>query len=241
MNLRIFESPEELATATADELIRQIEARRRRTIVGLSGGSTPKRAYELLGSGFRRGRLQELEIVWVLGDERFVPSYHPDSNCRMVQETLFQHGIPDRHRFIRFRTDLEDPKKVANEFEADLRETLGERPVDLFLLGVGEDGHTASLFPGTAVLDERERWAAAVEVPQLGATRFTVTLPLLQQASLRWVLASGAAKRRVIEKAQAGEELPIVLATRSEGETWWFADREAWDPDETLREAEGGR
>ena len=240
MNLRVFESSEDLATGIADELIRQIE-KRTRSVVGLSGGSTPRRAYELLGSGFRRGRIQEAEVVWVLGDERLVPPYDPQSNARLVQETLFQHGIPGKHRFIRFRTDLGHPHRVASEFEADLRETLGDRPIDLFILGVGEDGHTASLFPGTTALDERERWAVPVEVPQLGTTRLTVTLPVLQNAALRWVLASGASKRAVIEEVQAGADLPIALATRGGGETWWFADRDAWDPDQSLREARGGR
>ncbi|MFN2443440.1 MAG: 6-phosphogluconolactonase [Thermoanaerobaculia bacterium] len=240
MNLRVFENAEDMATAVADELIRQIEARKR-SVVGLSGGATPRRMYELLGSGFRRGRIQEAELIWVLGDERLVPPYHPESNSRLIQETLFQHGIPERHRFIRFRTDLENPQRIANEFEADLREVVGERPIDLFILGVGEDGHTASLFPGTSALDERERWAVAVDVPQLHTSRLTVTLPVLQGAALRWVLASGASKRAVIEEVQGGADLPVALATRGEGETWWFADREAWDPDQTLREARGGR
>lgn len=232
MNFRVFEDLESLSTAAAEELARVVE-RQEQTSVLLSGGSTPRRMYELLGSAPLRGRLAAREVVWATADERDVPPDHEESNSRMIRETLFALGVPERHTFIRFRTELGEPERIAAEFERELRGALADRPVDLATLGAGEDGHTASLFPGTSALEEDERCAVAVRVPRLEAWRFTVTLPLLANARARWVLAQGASKRAMIERVEQGADLPVALVSRS-GETWWLVDRAAWDPEHLL-------
>lgn len=239
MNLRVFDDHDSLAASIAEELVRRVE-RKPRSVVLLTGGDSPRRAFALLGSEPLRARIASRRVVWVLEDERMVPPYDDESNGRMIQETLFAHGIPDGHQFVRFRTELGDPARVAREFEAELREAAGEDPVDLALLGVGADGHTASLFPGTDVLEERERWAREVWVPALGAWRVTVTSPVIESASERWVLVTGAEKRSILEAIRGGADLPIARATAA-GETWWFADRAAWDPEESLAARREGR
>lgn len=232
MNIRVYDDHESLSEAVADEIVRRVE-RSERSTIALSGGSTPRRVYDLLGRPPRRPRIEERQVVWTLTDERCVPPDDPDSNGRMVLETLFQLGMPAGHRFIRFRTDFEDPERSAKELEGELREALGGEPLDLAILGVGEDGHTASLFPGTPVLDEQRRFAAAVRVPHLDAWRLTLTLPVLRAARERFVLAAGVAKEAVMEEARQGADLPVVRATAG-AETWWFVDRDAYDPEEIL-------
>ncbi|HEY0592941.1 MAG TPA: 6-phosphogluconolactonase [Thermoanaerobaculia bacterium] len=232
MNLRIFDDHESLSASIAEELARRIE-RKGRSVVLLTGGQSPRRAFEILGSAPLRDRIAAREVVWAPTDERMVPPYHAASNGRMIQESLFRLGVPQGHRFVRFRTDLGDPARVAREFEAEFREAVGDADADLALLGVGPDGHTASLFPGTDVLDETERWVREVYVPCLEAWRVTFTFPVLQRAAERWILASGEGKRPILREVRSGADLPIVRATAG-GEAWWFADRAAWDPEESL-------
>jgi 6-phosphogluconolactonase len=238
MNLRIFDDYESLSAAIADELVRRIE-KKDRSVVLLTGGDSPRRALEMLGSMPRRPRVASRGVVWVLMDERVVPSYHPESNSRMVQESLFRLGIPAGHTFVRFRTELGEPARIAREFEAELRDVVGGDPIDLALFGVGPDGHTASLFPDSGLLDERERWASEVHVPSLDAWRVTLTMPVLQRAAERWVLATGGEVRPIIEAVREGADLPIARAA-GDGDAWWFVDRDAWDPEESLT-AERGR
>ena len=239
MNLRVFDDPESLSIAVAEELARRIE-RKPRSVVVLTGGRSPRRLLELLGSAPFHQRIAARRVVWVESDERMVPPYHADSNGRMIQESLFRHGIPEGHRFVRFRTELGEPARVAREFEAELRDAVGEDAIDVALFGVGPDGHTASLFPGTDVLDESERWAREVWVPRLDAWRVTLTVPFLARAEQKWVLASGAEKRAIIGEIRSGADYPIARAT-ADGETWWFADRAAWDPEESLAKEREGR
>ena len=239
MNLRVYDDHESLSEAVAEEVVRRIE-RKERSAIALSGGSTPRAAYELLGRMPRRPRIADRQVLWTLTDERWVPPYDPDSNVRMVMETLFQLGVPAGHQFVRFRTDFDNPERSANEFEGELREAQGDEPLDLAILGVGEDGHTASLFPGTPVLDEETRFAAAVRVPHLDAWRLTLTLPVLRAARERLVLASGSSKRAILEEVRRGADLPVVRAT-ADAETWWFVDREAHDPEEVLSRENASR
>ncbi len=239
MNLRVFDDHESLSASVAEELARRIEGKPR-SVVLLTGGQSPRRTFEILGSPPLRERIAAREVVWAPTDERMVPPYHAESNGRMIQETLFRLGVPPAHRFVRFRTELGDPARVARELEAEFREAAGGSNVDLVLLGVGPDGHTASLFPGTDVLDETERWARAVYVPRLESWRVTFTFPVIQGAAERWVLASGEAKRPIIHEVRSGADLPIVRATAA-GESWWFVDRAAWDPEESLTMEREGR
>jgi 6-phosphogluconolactonase len=211
MNLRIFETVDDLITAAARTLTQRIEAGAR--TIGLSGGSTPKPLYELLG------QQRFPDMTWVVVDERYVPIDDPQSNAGMIEKAL------EPKQFLRFKTELGDPARTADEFEREWRDLKIER-LDIALLGMGDDGHTASLFPGTAALAVEDRIAAAVFVPKLNAWRVTLTKPVLRSASLRIVLAAGASKRPVLEEVRAGADYPITLVTRGV-ETWWFVDRAA--------------
>jgi 6-phosphogluconolactonase len=223
MNLRIFDSTDDLHAAAARTLVQRVQAGAR--TIALSGGSTPKPAYAMLGSSPMREQLAEYPITWVVVDERYVPIDHPDSNAGMMQKTLFANGISPTHRFLRFRTELNDPAVTARAFEDEWR-TLGITQLDVVLLGIGDDGHTASLFPGTSVLDVEDRIAAEVFVPRLDTWRVTITKPVIRAATLRLVLANGAKKKPILDGVRDGADYPIAQATNGV-ETWWLIDREA--------------
>lgn len=214
MNLRVFDDAEALAQAAA-RTVRQSGAR----TIGLTGGSTPKRLYELLSESLPE------DVTWVLVDERYVPLDDPQSNAAMIERTLFARGVPER--WLRFKTELQDPAMTARVFEEDWR-ALGIDHLDLVLLGCGDDGHTASLFPGTPVLDVQDRVASEVFVPRLDQWRVTLTLPVLRAATSRLVLATGAAKAQVLREVREGAQHPVALATHGL-DTWWFVDQDAAD------------
>ncbi|HEX6100861.1 MAG TPA: 6-phosphogluconolactonase [Thermoanaerobaculia bacterium] len=207
MNLRLFESHEDLSHAAA-RAVRQSGAK----TIAVTGGSTPKRLYELLGESLPQ------DVTWVLVDERYVPFDDPQSNAAMVERTLFRGAPPAR--WLKFDTSLDDPALTARRFAEQWQQwDLGD--LDLVLLGCGEDGHTASLFPGTPVLDVADRVASEVYVPRLEQWRVTITLPVIRAARQRLVLASGPAKLEVVEQVRAGADLPVARATTGV-DTWWF-------------------
>ncbi len=223
MNLRIFDSTNDLLAAAARTLVQRVQAGAR--TIALSGGSTPKPLYAMLGESPLREQLAEFPIAWIVVDERYVPIDHPDSNAGMMEKTLFASGISPSHRFLRFRTELSDPTATTRAFEDEWR-ALGITQLDVVLLGMGDDGHTASLFPGTPVLEVEDRIAAEVFVPRLDMWRVTLTKPVLRAATLRLVLATGAKKKPIIEGVRDGADYPIARVTR-DVDTWWLIDREA--------------
>jgi 6-phosphogluconolactonase len=212
MNLRVFDSAEDLAQAAA-RAIAQSGARS----IAVTGGSTPRRTYELLATSLPQ------DVTWVLVDERYVPMHDPQSNAAMIERTLFAGGVPER--WLRFETELNDPTRTARVFEERWHQ-LGLESLDLVLLGCGDDGHTASLFPGTPVLAVQDRIASEVFVPRLDQWRVTLTLPVIRAAKQRLVLATGAAKAPVLAAIREGAEYPITAATRGV-DTWWLVDRDA--------------
>jgi 6-phosphogluconolactonase len=219
MNLRIFDTTTDLIAGTARTLVERAEDG---CSIGLSGGSTPKPLYELLG---RNDELQQKRITWVVVDERYVPIDDPQSNAGMIEKTLFAHGLAPQHRFLRFKTELNDPAATAREFEREWRDlALGD--LDIVTLGMGDDGHTASLFPGTTALEVDDRIATEVFVPKLNAWRVTITKPVIRAAKLRIVLVAGESKRAILQQIRDGADYPIAQATRGL-ETWWFVDRAA--------------
>jgi 6-phosphogluconolactonase len=212
MNLRIFDSTDDLVRAAARTVLQKIEEGAR--TIALSGGTTPKPLYELLGR-----ETIDAAVTWVVVDERYVPMSDPQSNAAMIEQTL--HPA----RLLRFKTELGDPAATARAFEDDWR-ALGIEHLDLVLLGMGDDGHTASLFPGTTALHVEDRIAAEVWVEKLKMWRVTLTKPVLRDATLRIVLAAGEKKRPVLEQVRAGADLPIAQITRGVA-TWWMVDRAA--------------
>ncbi|HEY2323488.1 MAG TPA: 6-phosphogluconolactonase [Thermoanaerobaculia bacterium] len=219
MNLRIFESKDELMRGTARAIA---ERATDGAVIALSGGSTPVPVYETLGSD---DALRDRRITWVVVDERYVPESDPQSNSAMIRRTLFARGIAPAHRFLRFKTELNDPEATVREFEREWHE-FGIEKLDTVVLGVGDDGHTASLFPGTDALNVEDKIATAVFVQKLDMWRVTITKPVIRAAGLRMVQVAGESKREVLRAVRDGAEYPIALATAGV-ETWWFLDRAA--------------
>lgn len=189
--------------------------------VAVSGGSTPKALFALLATTFRE-RIPWERITLYQVDERCVPPDHSDSNWRMLKETLLDAapGI-EAHRM-----EAERGHDGALDYQAVLLENVpipcspsGVPVLDLVLLGMGADGHTASLFPGAKALREREAIVTLTEVPATGAQRVTLTYPVLEAAANRWFLVSGADKAQAFERVRQGE-LPAGQLRNAE----WFVD-----------------
>jgi 6-phosphogluconolactonase len=194
--------------------------------VVLSGGSTPRATYQLLACKDVDWDCAEL----FFSDERFLPPDHQDSNYRMVRESLLASGMVNPRKLLAIPTDG-TPQSAADRYDETLRQQYGastlEPGVPLFhltLLGLGDDGHTASLLPGQPVLKEREKWAAAV--PQgRGEPRITLTYPALESSALIIFLVSGAAKRDALAQARGG--LLPAGALKPQGEVLWLVDEAA--------------
>lgn len=226
MNFRVFDTSEAAVSGLTD-LILSVSTRPGRFVMSLSGGSTPAALYDRLGRGPAWDTISGRPFVWVMGDERCVAPDHEMSNSRMVTETLFRNGLPAEHTLLRFRTELGSPAEVASGFEGEWR-SLGIGRIDLALLGVGDDGHTASLFPGTDILSEHDRIAREVWVERLGAWRVSVTLPMLRAARTRVVLALGSSKREILKRLMEGVRLPVAEVMSGGSDAWWFVDRDAY-------------
>jgi 6-phosphogluconolactonase len=218
MNLRVFDDVPALIAGTEEAIMQRVRSGDR--VIALSGGSTPKPLYERLGAS---DELREFPITWVVVDERFVPTDETQSNPKKMRETLFARGIAPAHRFLYFRTDVADAAASAATFEREWA-SLGIETLDLVLLGIGDDGHTASLFPGTTALDVQEGVATSVYVPRLDSWRVTLTLPLLRAAKTRFVLVAGSGKRAIMQEIREGADYPVARVTAGR-ETWYFIDR----------------
>lgn len=218
---------------------RRLAAAARRDVAGrgafhwaLAGGSTPEGLYRLLAGPDFAHRVPWAGVhVW-FGDERCVGPDHPDSNYRMAREALLDH-VPLPPAQVHRMPGEAPPAEAASGYAAALRAELPEGPggapvLDLVLLGLGPDGHVASLFPGTAGLEAAEP-AAAVHVPKLDAWRLSLTLPVLNAARRVWILASGPDKAAVVREALAppGPAPLPVQRLASAGEWVWFLDEAA--------------
>lgn len=197
-------------------------------VVALAGGNTPRELYRLLASKQYRTAVDWKNVSVFLGDERNVPADSPESNFRMVSEELLRPlGIDETNSF-RWRTELGDPAAIATRYEELLRAKL---PLDLVLLGMGSDAHTASLFPNTAALHETKRLAVANWVEKLTDYRFTMTFPVINGASNVMFLVSGSEKADAVATVLEGEfspdEYPAQLVKPVEGDLYWLLDEAA--------------
>ncbi|HVS10306.1 MAG TPA: 6-phosphogluconolactonase [Planctomycetota bacterium] len=208
-------------------------ARERGTFrVALSGGSTPRRLYELLAelpAGEAPPAVPWSKVHFFWGDERLVPPDHEASNYRMAREALLSRLELAPEQVHRVPTELE-PERCAQAYEQTLlRAFEGHVRFDLLLLGIGADGHTASLFPGSPALEERERLVAAVRAPGGGPDRVTLTLPAFETARCGFFLASGAEKAEAVRAALGGGDSPPPAGRvrLREGRLVWLLDRAA--------------
>ncbi len=218
-----------MSRAVARALIEAVSACARFTLA-LSGGETPKPLYRLLATEFRRQiPWERVHLFW--SDERYVAPDHPDSNVGTVRKEPID-GVPIPEANVHPpRTDLSDPDDAARLYEEDLRSLLGHEPrFDWMLLGLGEDGHVASLFPGSAAVDELDRLVVAVrDSPKPPPIRLTVTPPLINRSREIHMLVAGASKHHALEKF-AGKQ----SATWLRPPTLWV-DRAASSGNDTRR------
>ncbi len=223
-----------LAKAAADRLMARIDANEARIAICLTGGSSPKQLYALLATEAYRDRIPWERVHWFIGDERFVPPADPLNNMAMARKIFLDAYAPSSN-IHPIPTDAASPDESAERYARALKSFYGAdrledaRPLfDLVLMGVGPDGHTASIFPDYPAMNETERWV--VGVPKANVEPFVprVTLTLTALASCREMLfeVAGYDKRAILARVLGGEPLPANRA-RSHGETVWLVDQAA--------------
>jgi 6-phosphogluconolactonase len=224
-----------LAEAAALRLLARIAANPGRIAICLTGGASPKQLYELLTTEDYHSKIPWERVHWFIGDERFVSESDERNNMAMARRSFLDRFAPSANVHP-IPTDLASPDEAAARYERELKAFQGDgrlddavRPLfDLVLMGVGPDGHTASLFPDYPAFQETERWVVGVPEAHVEpfVPRVTLTLPAL--ASCREMLfeVSGAGKRAILTRVLAGEPLPANRA-RSNGETVWLVDKAA--------------
>ena len=235
-DLAVLPSTAALADAAAARFVAAAEdaiASHGQFIVALSGGSTPRDAYLRLGTEALVSKVMwsRVQVLW--GDERCVPPDHVESNYRMARETLLDR-VPVPAANVHRIHGEDDPATAAEAYEATLRALLrtpaGAR-IDLVLLGLGEDGHTASLFPGSAAVHEQTRWVMAARASAASVWRVTLTPAVINAAAEVMFLVSGGAKagilRRVLEDPRRPQDLPAQAIAPSNGRVRWWVDAAA--------------
>lgn len=216
----MHDDPAAAAAAVARRISDLVAVPGPRFTLGLAGGSTPEAIYRAVDGA---GAGWDHVVTW-LSDERWVAPDHERSNGEMVSRSLLDH-VPVRFERPMWSETLQ-PDESAAHYEATIRSIHADQRPDLILLGVGTDGHTASLFPGTAALDETRRWFVANDVAQLGETRLTATFPLLWRARRLMVMAVGGEKAEAIEDSFAGKT-PAGRLGDGDAEVEWHVDSAA--------------
>jgi 6-phosphogluconolactonase len=236
--IRTLTTPQELFAAAAEEVVRvatEAVSQRGRFTIALSGGSTPRNLYTLLATN-ARASLPWDRMFFFWGDERHVPPTDPDSNYRMVEETLLSKVPVPAANVFRIPGENPNAAAAAQAYEQTLRKFFALQPgefprFDVILLGMGPDGHTASLFPRSAALQEKSRLVVANWVEKFLTSRITLTLPVLNAAHCVAFLVSGIDKapalRAVLEGDAPGEQYPAKLVRPIDGKLIWFVDRAA--------------
>ena len=236
MRIEVAENAAALNHCVAEHFVRHttdaVHARGHCT-VALSGGSSPRGVYQLLGAPAFRSRVRWNDIHFFWGDERHVPPDHPDSNYRMAVEAMLSKVPVPPANVHRVHSEVPDAERAAREYEDKIRACVEGLPIprfDLIHLGIGTDGHIASLFPGSTALEERQRLCVANWVPKLNASRITLTLPVLNAAHAVVFIAAGVEKASIVQQVlgNAGESpLPAQLIRPADGDLSWMLDRAA--------------
>lgn len=221
MELVVYDTPADTAAGAARRIAELIDHAVDGFTLGLAGGTTPAAAYE---------SLRDLKVRWEtvdawLSDERWVPLDDERSNGRMAAEALMNHVDARFHRPM--WTEEMEASDSATRYEATLRSLHDGRRPDLILLGMGEDAHTASLFPGSDALDETERWFVANTIPETGEQRLTATFSLLWWARRLMVITTGQQKAAPLRDAFEGRSTPIGLCSEGDADVEWHVDSSA--------------
>jgi 6-phosphogluconolactonase len=237
--IRRFASVEAMSEAAARLIVERARvkaAQGKAFSIALSGGHTPRRLYELLSANPISSELPWRQIHLFQVDERCVPPDHPESNFRMIRETLLDRLPAAQVQFHRMEAERPDLNQAASGYAEKLAQVLQPAPgqvprLDLVLLGMGGDGHTASLFPGSKALSEMKLWVAPNYVDKLRMHRLTLTYPVLNAAAELVFLVAGADKaetvRKVLEMGQDGLQFPAQGIRPVDGVVRWFLDAEA--------------
>ena len=234
--------PTALAKAAAERLLARIDANSDRVAICLTGGSSPKQLYQLLATAPWRSKIPWDRVHWFIGDERFVGSADPLNNMAMARRSFLDACAPAAN-IHPIPTDTVNPDEAARRYARILQSFYGadrldsSRPLfDVVLMGVGPDGHTASLFPGYPAIEETQRWVVGVPEAHVEpfVPRVTLTLPALGSCREMLFEVAGSEKRAILTRVLAGENLPANQA-RAVGETIWIVDQAA------LPENLGGR
>ncbi|MBM2846306.1 MAG: pgl [Bacteroidetes bacterium] len=199
----------------------------------LSGGTTPRRVYELLTTSSFAKRIEWSAVHLFWGDERCVPPHSPESNYRMVREAFLDRAAIPPSNIHRIETEL-PPETAAARYEEEVRQAIPQDgrtlpAFDLIMLGLGEDGHTASLFPGTQALEERDRLVTCVYVERLETYRITMTFPLINNARNILFLVSGKGKAEIVRNILTGGDAvyPAQMVRPVSGNLVWMVDSDA--------------
>lgn len=228
----VYPTVGELQNACAEQIAEALKptSEGQTMTIALSGGSTPRHMHEIL-AGLPDVDWSNVHVFW--GDERTVPPGHEESNFRMARESLLDRvPIPEDH--IHRMAGEKDPATAAKEYEQTISKVFGVTPpdmprFDIILLGMGADGHTASLFPGTQALDEQERYVIENHVPQQNADRLTLTFPVLNAARLVIFMVAGSDKAAAVEGCIEGDYAtrPAARVQPANGQCRWLLDAEA--------------
>jgi 6-phosphogluconolactonase len=224
---------EVLAEIAAERLLARVMPAKERAAVCLTGGPSPEGLYRRLAREPYRSTLPWDRVHWFMGDDRFVPGDHTHSNMGMARRLFLDRVVAPANTIHAIPTDADRPDLAARRYEAELKHFYGRdrfdpaHPLfDLVLMGLASDGHTASLFPNSPALDERERWVVGVEEAGLApfVPRVTLTFPALASAREMLFLVAGEDKRDILLRVLSGEDLP-ASRVRAQGDLVWLVDR----------------